>query len=182
MQLLFDFIPIIVFFVAYKLKGILVATAAIMIAITVQIIIQWITKRSVNKMLLISGALALLLGGITLALKDPLFIKWKLTIVDGLFAIAFLFSQFIGSKTLIERVMGHAIELPKSMWRQLNLMWVANFTILAVVNVYVIYHFSEEFWVNFKVWGTLGFTLVIAVLQGVWIARVLPPEQDEEQP
>lgn len=181
MQFLIDFIPIIVFFVAYKLYGMYVATAAIMAVITVQIAVQWFTKRTVNKMLLVSGALVLVLGGITLALHDPLFIQWKLTIVDGLFAIAFLASQFIGEKPLVERIMGHAIELPKKMWHQLNLMWVANFTILAVVNVYVIYNFSEEFWVGFKVWGTLGFTVLVALLQGVWISRYLPDDEADKQ-
>jgi intracellular septation protein len=181
MQLLVDFIPIIIFFVAYKLYGMYVATAAIMIAISIQIAVQWFTKRTVNKMLLVSGVLVLIFGGITLALRDPLFIQWKLTVVDGLFAIAFLLSRYIGKQTLVERIMGHAIELPQSMWRQLNMMWVGNFAFLAIANVYVIYNFSEEFWVNFKVWGTLGFTIVIALIQGIWIARTLPPEQQEGQ-
>jgi len=181
MQFLIDFIPIIIFFAAYKLYGMYVATAAIMVAISVQIAIQWFTKREVNKMLLVSGALVLVLGGITLTLRNPLFFQWKVTVVYGLFSIAFLASQFIGTKPLIERIMGHAIALPRTMWIQLNLMWVAAFAILAVTNVYVVYNFSEEFWVDFKVWGTLGFTILVALIQGIWIARSIPPEDEDDQ-
>lgn len=181
MQFLIDFVPIIIFFVAYKFYGMYVATAAIMIAISIQIAIQWLTKRTVNKMLLVAGALALVLGSITLALQEARFFQWKTTVVYGLFAVAFLVSRYVGQKTLVERAMGHAIELPATVWRQLNWMWVWAFALMAAVNLYVVYNFSEEAWVDFKLWGTLGFTLIVVIVQGVWIARVLPPEQSESE-
>ena len=188
MQLLVDFLPIIAFFAVYKGYGALVspddamfaATAAIMLVMTVQIAIQWLRTRTVNRMLLISGVLVLIFGGITLLLRDALFIQWKPTILNWLFAFAFLGSRFIGEKTLIERMMGHAIELPQTMWQRLNLMWVLNFVILGAANIYVVYNFSEAAWVNFKLYGMLGLTLLMALAQGVWIARYLPEEQREE--
>ena len=188
MQLLVDFLPIIVFFAVYKGYGALVsaddamfaATAAIMIVMSIQIGIQWLRKRTVNKMLLISGVLVLIFGGITLILRDALFFQWKPTILNWLFALAFLASRFVGKKTLIERMMSHAIELPDFMWRRLNLMWVANFTLLGAANIYVVYHFSEEAWVNFKLYGMLGLTLLMALAQGLWIAKYLPDQPKEE--
>ena len=179
MQLLFDFFPIIVFFVVFKLYGMFAATAAIMIAMAVQIAIQWLRTRAVSKMLLVSGLLVGLFGGMTLVLRNPIFIQWKPTIVNALFAAAFLGSQFIGKQTIIERIMGHAIQLPSRMWTRLNAIWIANFTVMAIANIYVVYNFSEEFWVDFKLFGTLGLTLVTAVGQAVWIAMNTSGEQPE---
>lgn len=172
MQLLFDFLPVIVFFAVYKAYDIYVATAAIMIVMAVQIGIQWFRHGTVSKLLLTSGLLVAVLGGMTLVLRDPLFIQWKLTIINALFALAFFGSQFIGQRNLTERLMGHAAALPKKVWGQLNLMWVANFTIIAVGNIYVVNHYSLDVWVNFKVYGTLGLTLLTALGQGIWIATI----------
>lgn len=180
MQLLIDFLPIIIFFVAFKLYGVYVATVAIIIAMAAQIAVQWIRERTVSKMLLVSGVLVLLFGSATLMLRDPIFIQWKPTIVNWLFGIAFLGSQFIGSQPLIQRVMGHAIELPAQMWKQLNLMWVANFIVLGAANLYVVYNFDENTWVNFKLFGMLGLTLLTAIGQAVWIAARTSGQQQEE--
>jgi intracellular septation protein len=169
MQLLVDFLPIIIFFIVYKLYGMYAATAAIIVAMAIQIAFQWFVQHKVNKMLIISGALVAFLGGITLALRDPVFIQWKPTIVNWLFAAGFIGSQFIGSKTIIERIMGHAVQLEASMWRQLNMIWVANFLVLGAANLFVVYNFDENTWVNFKLFGMLGLTLLTAVGQAVWI-------------
>lgn len=179
MQLLFDFFPIIVFFAVFKMYGMYWATAAIMVAMAIQIAVQWIRTKAISKMLLISGVLVGVFGGITLALRDPIFIQWKPTVINALFAIVFLGSQFIGRQTIIERIMGHAIQLPGRMWTQLNAIWIANFAVLAVANLYVVYNFSEEIWVDFKVFGTLGLTLITAVGQAVWIAMNTSGEQTE---
>ncbi len=170
MQLFVDLLPVIIFFVAYKVYDIYVATIAIIVATTAQVAVQWFLHRKVNKMWLISAALIIPLGGITLALRDPLFIQWKPTIVNWLFAAAFLGSQYIGKKTLIERVMGHAIELDATMWRQLNMIWITNFVVLGAANLYVVYNFDEATWVNFKLFGIFGITVLTAIGQAVWIA------------
>ena len=108
MQLLFDFLPLIAFFAAYVIYDLYVATATIMVVIALQIAYQWFRHRKVNKMLLISGVLVAVFGGITLILRDPVFIQWKVTVVNWLFAAAFLGSQLFGPKTFTERLMGHA--------------------------------------------------------------------------
>ncbi len=180
MKLLFDFLPIIVFFVVFQWRDIYAATAAIVVVMAVQIAVQWLRERKVNNMLLVSGGLVALFGGATLLLRDPIFIQWKPTIVYAIFAAAFLGSRFIGRKTLTERVMGEAISLPVAMWRQLNLMWVGTFVVLGAANLYVVYNFSEATWVNFKLFGTLGLTLLTVIAQAIWIAARTPEHRHEE--
>lgn len=180
MQILIDFLPIIVFFATYKFAGMYAATGAIMVAMALQIGFQWLRDRTVNKMLLTSGLLVAVFGGITLLLRNPIFIQWKPTVVNWLFAAAFLGSRYIGTKTLTERMMGQAVELEPVMWRQLNLMWVGNFSFLGAANLYVVYNFDEATWVNFKLFGMLGLTLVMVLIQVLWIAARTAGEQQEE--
>jgi intracellular septation protein len=170
MQSLIDFIPVIIFFVVYRLYGIYPATAAIIVAMAAQIAYQWLRHRKVSKMLLFSGAVVALLGGTTLVLQDPTFIKWKPTIVAWVTAVAFLGSQWVGSKTLTERMMAQALEGDGTPpWHLFNLLWVASFAALGAVNLYVAYGFEEATWVNFKVFGTMGWMLVTIALQIGWI-------------
>jgi intracellular septation protein len=174
MQLLFDFFPVIAFFVAYKLTDIYVATAVIIVAVVAQTAIQWVRHRKVSTMALISGALVLVFGGLTLLIHDKAFIQWKVTVVNWLFAAGFLATHFIGERTLIERMLGENIKLEQSQWRKLNLAWTAFFFALGALNLYVAFNFSENIWVNFKLFGVLGLTLVFALLQGVWLASKMP--------
>ena len=170
MQLLFDFLPLIAFFAAYIIYDLYVATATIMVVITLQIAYQWFRHRKVNNMLLISGVLVTVFGGITLILRDPVFIQWKVTVVNWLFAAAFLGSQLFGPKTFTERLMGHAVELEPGLWRQLNILWIVNFAVLGALNLYVMYNFDEQTWVYFKTWGMIGLSLLMAVGQALWIS------------
>ena len=170
MQLLTDFLPLIAFFVAFVVYDLYVATATIIVVMALQIAYQWFRHRKVNKMLLISGSLVAVFGGITLALRDPVFIQWKVTVVNWLFALAFLGSQLFGSKTFTERAMGHAVELEPAVWRQLNTLWVVNFAVIGALNLYVMYNFDLQIWVYFKTWGMIGLSLLMAVGQAIWIS------------
>jgi intracellular septation protein len=171
MQLLFEFFPLIAFFLAFLLFDLFVATAVLMVALALQIAYQWFRHRKVNKMLLISGIIAAVLGTITLVKRDLSFIQWKLTVVNWLFAVACLGSQFFfGSKTLPERVMGHAIELEQAVWRQLNMMWVANFAVIGALNLYIMYNFSDQVWGYFKSVGMIGLSLLTLAGQAIWIS------------
>jgi intracellular septation protein len=122
-------------------------------------------------MLLTSAILVLVFGGLTLLVHDAVFIKWKPTIVDWLFAAAFLISNFWRGAPLVQRLMGEHVELDASIWKRLNLLWVGFFTVCGALNLYVAFNYSENTWVNFKLFGLFGLTLVFALLQGVWIAR-----------
>lgn len=169
MQFLSDFWPIVAFFAAYWLGDVYIATGVLMVAMTIQIVWQWLRSREINKMLLVSGALVLVFGGATLFLQDRAFIQLKPTVVNWLFALAFLSSQWIGSKTIAERVMGSSIDLPKPVWRELNLLWVLYFIALGCANLFVVYRFDEAVWVNFKLFGTLGFTVLMVLAQALVI-------------
>jgi intracellular septation protein len=179
MQVLIDFLPIIVFFVTYKVAGMFAATAALIAATAIQVAVQWIRQKTVNKMLLISAGMVAVFGGITLALKDPLFIQWKVTVVYWILAVAFLCGATFLKKSLVERSVGHAIELPRTMWRQLDLIWGVAFALIGALNLFVMYNYDEGTWVNFKLFGTLGITLVIVVAQVFWIASRAPQDKSE---
>jgi intracellular septation protein len=172
MQLLIDFLPVVLFFIAYKLAGIYVATGVLIVGVLAQTALSWFRHKKVSPMLLTSAILVLVFGGLTLLVHDATFIKWKPTIVNWLFAAAFLVSQFIKGPTLVQRLMGEHLQLePASLWTRLNLMWVVFFVVCGTLNLYVAFTFSEATWVNFKLFGLFGLTLVFALAQGVWLAR-----------
>lgn len=176
MQLLFDFFPLIAFFVAYKFAGIFVATGVIIAAVLVQTAIQWTRHRKVSSMALISAALVLVFGGLTLWIHDEAFIKWKVTVVNWLFAAGFLISQLVGERPMIQRLIGANVTLERPLWLKLNSVWALFFLALGAINLYVMHSFSTDVWVNFKVYGLFGLTLVFALLQGVWLASKIPAE------
>jgi intracellular septation protein len=145
MKLLIDFFPILLFFIAYKLSGIYVATGVAIAASTVQVGWSWLKNKKVEKMHLATLGLLVVFGGMTIALRDPIFVMWKPTIVNWLFAAVFLGSQFIGGKSLIERMMSHAVDVPGQIWPRLNLLWVAFFIVSGLANLYVVYIYSGFF-------------------------------------
>jgi intracellular septation protein len=172
MQLLFDLLPVVFFFIAYKMAGIYVATAVLIVGVLAQTAISWIRHRKISPMLLTSAVLVLVFGGLTLLIHDATFIKWKPTIVNVLFAGAFLVSHWTKGPTIVERLMGEQVKLdPPSLWNTLSLMWVGYFLVCAVLNLYVAYNFSEATWVNFKLFGLMGLTIVFALAQGFWLGR-----------
>lgn len=170
MKLLVDFFPVVLFFLAYKLYDIYAATAVLMGATTLQIGGTWLFKRRVEAMQWVTLLLVLLFGGVTLLLHNELYIKWKPTVVNLLFGLVFLASHFT-SKPLIQRILAQNIELPKQVWSRLNLMWTLFFFFLAAANLLVVYAFSTEVWVNFKLFGMLGLTVIFVVLQTLYLAR-----------
>lgn len=173
MKFLFDFFPILLFFVAYKLFDIYAATMAAIVATVVQVGAVWVRKRKVEPTHLITLALIVVFGGATIYFKDELFIKWKPTVVNWLFGMAFLLSQLVGGRTFVERMMGGNLQLPAVIWRRLNLMWALFFFALGFANLFVVYTFDTETWVNFKLFGLLGLTLAFAVGQSVYISRYI---------
>jgi intracellular septation protein len=175
MQLLFDFLPVIAFFVAYKLADIYVATLVIIVATILQVSIHWLRTRRFNPMHLVSAGFVLVFGGLTLAIRDATFIMWKPTVVNWLFAAAFLTSLWrrISDRPLIQRMLtatGAELQLTPTLWRRLNWMWVGFFVIMGAANLVVFNNFDEDTWVNFKLFGMFGLTLVFIVAQGFWIA------------
>ncbi|MGD8421900.1 MAG: inner membrane-spanning protein YciB [Gammaproteobacteria bacterium] len=172
MQLLLDYIPIIAFILAYFYKDIFFATAVLMAVMPVVLLLQWLITRKLNKIYGASTALVLVLGGFTLAFRNPTFLYWKPTVLNWAIAVVFLGSQWIGNKTVVERMLGNAAQLADSQWTRLNQIWVSFFVFVGATNLFVAYHFSEAFWVKFKLFGMLGITLVFVIIQSIWLTIV----------
>jgi intracellular septation protein len=172
MQLLLDYIPIVIFIVAYFNKDIFYATGALMIAMPIVLLIQLVMTKKLNRIFAASTVLVLLLGGFTLAFRNPTFLYWKPTVLNWAFALAFLGSQWIGEKPLVRRMLGAAANLKDDQWIRLNQIWVAFFVVVGAVNIYVAYSFSEAFWVKFKLFGMLGITLAFVIVQSIWLTLV----------
>lgn len=187
MKLLFDFFPIILFFVTFKFyedqhQGILAATAVVIVATAVQVGVTWARHRKVENMHLVTLVLVVVLGGVTLLLDDEIFIKWKPTVVNWLFGIAFLVSQFIGRRPLVERMLGANVKLPPAVWGRLNLSWVGFFAFVGVLNLYVVYNYDTATWVNFKLFGLMGLTLLFVLAQAFYMMRHMPDKDESEEP
>ena len=176
MKLLFDFLPILLFFIAYKLADIYVATGVLIVVTLAQVGWIWLRQRRVEKLPLFTAGLVLVLGGATLLLHDPVFVKWKPTVVNWLFAIAFIGSLFIGQKPLLARMLGEQLELPLPVWVKLTLAWAIFFLAMGAANLYVAFTFDENTWVNFKLFGMLGLTLLFVLAQAAYMSRHIKPD------
>ncbi|MGC9456981.1 MAG: septation protein A [Halothiobacillaceae bacterium] len=170
MKFLFDFFPILLFFGVYHYHDIYVATAVAMVASLVQTGGYWLVQRRFERMHLVSLALIVIFGSMTLLLQDPLFVMWKPTILNLLFAAVFAASAFVGEKNLVQRLMEPVITVPDRIWRRVNHAWVGFFVVSAAANLFVAMQFSEATWVNFKLFGLMGMTLVFMVGQGLYLA------------
>ena len=174
MKLLFDFFPIILFFAAFKFGGIYVATAVAILATFGQIGWVWFKGRKVEPMLCVSLVIVVLFGGATLLLHNDTFIKWKPTVLYWVFAVVLLGGQVLFRRNFIRQLLGTQMDLPAVAWTRLNWSWAAYFAVMGIVNIWVAYHYSTAIWVDFKLFGSLGLTLVFAIIQSLMIARYLP--------
>lgn len=171
MKLLFDFFPILLFFVCYKFFGIYSATAVAMAASVAQVLFHRIKHQRYEKLHLISLSLILVLGGATLFFHNPWFIKWKPTGIYWLSSLVFLGSTFIGKKPLIQKMMDGNVCLPAKIWRRLNYAWAVYFILMGSLNLYVAYYYNTDFWVNFKLFGGVGFMLLFVFLQALYLTK-----------
>lgn len=170
MKVLSDLLPILVFFLLYKIAGIYAATAAAIIAAVGQWLFYKIVYHRVEPMVTVTAILILVLGGATLLFHNDAFIKWKPTAIDWAFAGAFLGSHF-SAKTLMQRMLETQIQLAAKIWQQLNFSWCLFFLLMGGANLYVAFHYSTDTWVNFKVFGSLGLTVAFVIAQSVYINR-----------
>jgi len=182
MKFLYDFFPILLFFISYKFYDIYVATAVAIVASFVQVGWFWIRHRRIERMHLITLALITILGGATLLLHDATFIKWKPTVVNWAFGLVLLGSQFIGKKPIVQRMMETNIKLTTDhIWTRLNLSWVIFFIALGFINLYVAFNFDENTWVNFKLFGMFGITFLFVIAQSMYLMRYMVPESESDE-
>ena len=210
MKLLFDFFPIILFFVSFyqakflientfignlinlerpeHVNATIVATGIAIVASFIQVGYNWLKTHKIERMHMFSLALITVLGGITIIIGDPAFIQWKPTVLNWVFALVFLLSIFIGEKNLVERMMGSQLDLPDYVWTRLNLSWVAFFLISGAANLYVAFYYDTEAlpevrmetWVDFKLFGLMGLTIIFVILQAIYLARFIQEVEEEE--
>ena len=178
-NMLIDFIPVLLFFIAFKIYGIYVATTVGIVATALQVLVTRVVRKTFDKQQLITLAVFVVFGGMTLYFHNPLFVKWKPTVVFWVFGILFFLSQFIGKKPLAQRMLEKLMEwqdhtsVPKSIWKRLNLAWAAFFIVLGSLNLYVAYYYSTDVWVNFKVYGIMAILLIFSFVQAMCLTRYM---------
>lgn len=173
MKLLFDLFPVVLFFLAYKLHDIFVATAVAIAATFVQIGWLWIRHRQIEKMMWINLAVIMVFGGATLVFQDEMFIKWKPTVFYWLIGSVLCISNWLFSKNLIKVSLEKQMVLPAAVWNILNLSWIVFFAIMGCVNLFVAFNYSLDTWVSFKLFGATGLMLVFIVAQIIFLGKYL---------
>lgn len=194
MKQLLELLPLVMFFGAYQMDGdtlavggwshtfdgIFSATAVLMISTALTWLISSLLEKRNDKRLMWMTLAVLLFGAATLILRDQRFIQWKPTVFNWVLAAVFLGSQFIGKRSVLERVLGSQLSLPRPIWTRLNVLWIGNFALVGALNLFVAYRFEEAVWVSYKLYSSIGFTLALMLLT---VAIVAPHVKDDgEQP
>ena len=175
-KFLFDIFPVVLFFAAFKVYDIYVATAVAIGATVLQIGALAVLRRRIDTMLWASLAIIVVFGGATLVLHDETFIKWKPTVLYWLFGAVITGGQFL-RRNLIRAMLGEQIALPDPAWARLAWSWVAFFVLMGAANLFVAYRFSTEQWVNFKLFGGIGLMLLFVLAQAAFLARYVEEEK-----
>jgi len=171
MRFLFDLFPVVLFFVAFKLFDIYVATAVAIAGTFLQIgWLKW-RRRKVDTMMWVTLVIIVVFGGATLALHDETFIKWKPTVLYWLFAAVLGAAELVFRKNLIRATLGEQVRLPDAVWTRLNWSWAGFFVFMGAANLYVAFNFSTDTWVSFKLFGGMGLMLLFVLLQAAFLAR-----------
>lgn len=175
MQALLEFAPLLAFIIAYYLGGLYTATAVLMVAMLVLLVVDYLLQRRIPPMHALSAVLVFALGAATLLFHDKHFIQLKPTALFWLAGIAFLASFWVGERTLTQRLLSAAlqdqVQVPQSVWRRLNAVWVLFYGVLGGLNLAFAYYASERVWVNFKVFGLSLITLAFVGVQVIWLTR-----------
>lgn len=171
MKFFYDLLPVILFFVAYKMYDIFVATAVAIIATLAQIAIVYLKHRKLEKMLVFNGLMISILGGLTILLKDKYFIMWKPSVIYWAFALALLFADQFFNRNLVQLALGKQMELSRIVWKKINIFTALFFIFLGFVNLFVAYNYSENTWVNFKLFGLTGLLFLYMIAIAIYISK-----------
>jgi len=194
MKQLLEFFPLVLFFGTYQLSGetlsvgdwshtfdgIFSATAVLMISSVFVWAIGSLMSRANDKRLMWMALAVVIFGSATLILRDQRFIQWKPTVFNWGLAVILMASQFFGEKNLLQRFMGQQLKLPSRVWGRLNALWIANFALVGTLNIVVAYRFEEAFWVSYKLYSSVGFTLLLIALTVVLVMPHLKDQNTDE--
>lgn len=184
MQLFYEIFPVLLFFIAFKLYGIYVATVVGIVTTFLQVIINRVWLGKWDRKQIITLAVFLIFGGMTLYFHNPIFVKWKPTIVFWIFAIAIIFSQLFTQKPLMQRLMENMLQgkgdVPLNIWKKLNIIWALFFIVLGSINLYIAYYFSNDAWVNFKFYGVTCALFLLSIFQALYLMRYMTESKTEK--
>ncbi|MDH3577979.1 MAG: septation protein IspZ [Gammaproteobacteria bacterium] len=185
MNLVFEFLPLILFLGAFLYKGIYFALVVLMIAMPIGLLVKYVRTQTFDKMYFWSTVFLLIAGALTLYFRNPLFLYWKPTVFYWVVAIVFLGSFWVGDQPLVQRFFGLVEGMPlgkitRAQWNKLNVVWVLFFVAAGLLNIFVAYNFSQETWVKFKVFGLMALTFVFMLLQTFWIANLIGDENIDQ--
>ncbi len=184
MRQLLEFLPLVLFFGAYQMNGdtvavgnwshtfdgIFSATAVLMVStVVVWLLCSALAKKNDRRMMWMAVAV-MIFGAATLILRDQRFIQWKPTVFNWVLAAVFLGSQYIGERNLLQRLLGSQLSLTRKVWSRLNVLWIGNFTLVGALNLFVAYQYEEAFWVSYKLYSSIGFTVILMLLTIVIVA------------
>lgn len=177
LNLIYDFIIILLFFIAFKFYDIYVATLVGIGGTAIQIVVHRIWKGLFDKKQLFVFGVFVIFGGMTLYFHNPIFVKWKPSIVFWIFGLAILLSHFMMKQPIMQRLMGNMLDekghIPLRVWKVLNLAWGVFFILLGGLNIFIAYQYSTNAWVNFKLYGVLSSIFLFSVIQSIYLARYL---------
>jgi intracellular septation protein len=171
-----DFIPLFAFFATFKTLGIFPATAVLIGSSVLVYGAIWLKDRHLENSQKVTLVATILFGSVTLLLHDETYLKWKAPVINWIFAAAFLGSMYIGEQPLVQRMMAKAFDMPANVWRKLNWAWIIFFVVAGAANAYVAFHFPK-YWVDFKVFGSLGMTLTFIIGQMIILSRYIKQEE-----
>ncbi|MDO9237607.1 MAG: septation protein A [Aquabacterium sp.] len=207
MKILFDLLPIFLFFASFKwaeghkeqaaqwmtqylgfaVSGgavgvkeapVLLATVVVIVMTLLQVVVLKVLRKPVDKMLWAGLAIVVVLGGLTLWFHDETFIKWKPTVIYWVMSVGFLTTEVILGRKMLAQMMGGEIDAPDAVWRHLGWAWVLFFAAMGLLNLWVAFNYPLDTWVTFKMWGSLGLTLVFTLAQGLYLGRHMKPIKD----
>jgi intracellular septation protein len=177
MQLFYEILPVLLFFIVFKIYGIYAATFVGIAATAIQVTATRIVTGLWDKKQLITLGVFMLFGGMTIYFHNPIFVKWKPTIVFWIFSLVIIITQLFTAKPLMQRMMESALqaqgEIPKNVWRNVNILWALFFIVMGVINLYVAYNCSDDTWVNFKFYGITASLFLVSIIQAAYLVRYL---------
>ena len=185
MQLIYEILPVFLFFIAFKFYDIYAATIVGIVATLIQVIATRLFSGKWDKKQLVTLSVFLFFGGMTLYFHNPIFVKWKPTIIFWIFSLVVLITHYFTRKPLIQRLMESAMQekavVPLFVWKRLNLVWGFSFIVLGSINLYIAYNYSNEAWVNFKFYGISAFLIILSIFQAACLMRYITEPSEHKK-